>query len=98
MLKSASMTTNLKAIYEKGVLRLQEPLPIPEGAEVDVSVSLTEPENGEHSQETEAKSWDALAQLLNECAIDTGVSDLAQQHDHYLYGLTKNVTDADSTR
>ena len=92
------MTTNLKAIYEKGVLRLQEPLPIPEGAEVDVSVSLTEPENGEHSHETEAKSWDALAQLLNECAIDTGVADLAQQHDHYLYGLTKNITDGDSTR
>ena len=89
MLKFTSMTTNLKAIYEKGVLRLQEPLPLPEGAEVDVSVSLTEPENGGHSPETEAQSWDALAQLLNECAIDTGVSDLAQQHDHYLYGHEK---------
>lgn len=84
------MTTNLKAIYENGVLRLQEPLPLPEGAEVDVSVSLTEPENGKHVRESEANSWDALAQLLNECAIDTGVSDLAQEHDHYLYGLTKN--------
>jgi len=38
------------------------------------------------------QSWEALIQLLNECAIDTGVSNLAQQHDHYLYGLTKNVT------
>jgi len=83
------MTTHLKAIYEKGVLRLQGPLPLPEGAEVDVSVSLTETQNGEHSQETEAQSWDAMAQLLNECAVDTGVSDLAQHHDHYLYGLTK---------
>jgi len=62
------MTTHLKAIYEKGVLRLQGPLPLPEGAEVDVSVSLTETQNGEHSQETEAQSWDAMAQLLNECA------------------------------
>ena len=83
------MTTHLKAIYEKGVLRLQELLPLPEGAEVDVSVSLTETQNGEHSQETEAQSWDAMAQLLNECAVDTGVTDLAQHHDHYLYGLTK---------
>jgi predicted DNA-binding antitoxin AbrB/MazE fold protein len=98
MLKLASMTTNLKAIYEKGVLRLQEPLPLPEGAEVDVSVNLTESENGKHSQKTEAQSCDALARLLNECGIDTGISDLAQQHDHYLYGLTKNVTDADNTR
>jgi len=97
MLESALMTTNLKAIYEKGVLRLQEPLPIPEGAEVDISVNLTEPENGEHSQQTE-ESWNILTQLLNECAIDTGVADLAQQHDHYLYGLTKHGTDADNTR
>jgi len=84
------MTTNLKAIYENGVLRLEEPLPLPEGTEVDVSVSLAETENGQHSQKTDAQGWDALAQLLNECAIDTGVTDLAQQHDHYLYGLTKN--------
>jgi len=26
---------------------------------------------------------------VNECAIDTGVSDLAHQHDHYLYGTSK---------
>lgn len=92
------MKTNLKAIYENGVLRLEEPLPLPEGAEVDVSVSLAEIENGQHSQQTDAQGWDALAQLLNECSIDTGVSDLAQQHDHYLYGLTENGSDADNTR
>ena len=92
------MTTNLKAIYEKGVLRLHEPLPIPEGAEVEVSVSVSDTQNGTHSQKTQAQSWDALTQLLDECAIDTGVSDFAQQHDHYLYGLTKNITDGDSTR
>ncbi len=92
------MTTNLKAIYENGVLRLEEPLPVPEGAEVDVTITLSDADNGRHAQETDNQSWDALTQLLNECAIDTGVSDLAQQHDHYLYGLTKNVTDVDNTR
>jgi len=92
------MTTNLKAIYENGVLRLEEPLPLPEGAEVDVTVSLNETENGKHAQETADQSWDALIDLLNECAIDTGISDLAEQHDQYLYGLTKNVTDVDNTR
>ena len=92
------MTTNLKAIYENGVLRLEQPLPVPEGAEVDVTVSLSDADNGKPTQETDNQSWDALTQLLNECAIDTGVSDLAQQHDHYLYGLTKNVTDVDNTR
>jgi predicted DNA-binding antitoxin AbrB/MazE fold protein len=92
------MTTNLKAIYENGVLRLEQPLPVPEGAEVDVTVSLSDADNGQPAQQTDNQSGDALTQLLKECAVDTGISDLAQQHDHYLYGLTKNGTDADNTR
>ena len=92
------MTTNLKAIYENGMLRLEQPLPVPEGAEVHVTVSLSDADNGKPAQETDNQSGDALTQLLNECAIDTGVSDLAQQHDHYLYGLTKTVNDIDNTR
>lgn len=82
------MTTNLKAIYENGVLRLQEPLPLPEGAEVEVTVTASE-DTGEHLQKTNGQAWDALTQLLAECSIDTGISDLAQQHDHYLYGVPK---------
>ena len=78
------MTTNLKAIYEKGVLKLTEPLSIPDGAHVDVTVTLEEQDNGKHPPDTEDPSWDALTKLLAECGIDTGVSDLAQQHDHYL--------------
>ncbi len=92
------MTTNLKAIYENGVLRLEQPLAVPEGAEVEVTVSLSDADNGKPLPETDDQAWDALTQLLNECAIDTGVSDLAHQHDHYLYGLTKNGTDANDTR
>jgi predicted DNA-binding antitoxin AbrB/MazE fold protein len=92
------MTTNLKAVYEKGVLRLKEPLPLPEGTQVDVTVTSTEADNGERSQGMEDRSWDALTQLLTECAIDTGVADLAQQHDHYLYGIPKKLNDADRTR
>jgi predicted DNA-binding antitoxin AbrB/MazE fold protein len=92
------MTTNLKAIYEQGVLRLKEPLSLPDGAEVDVTVISHEEDNGERSQGMEERSWDALTQLLTDCAIDTGVRDLASQHDHYLYGIPKRPTDADSAR
>ncbi len=84
------MITNLKAVYEQGVLRLKEPLPLPDGAEVDVTVTLREA-RGEQSQAMEDRSWDALTQLLAECAINTGVSDLARQHDHYLYGIPKRL-------
>ena len=91
------MTTNRKAIYENGVLRLKEPLPLPEGAQVDITVTSQE-DNDDRARGMEDQSWDALTQLLADCAIDTGVTDLAQQHDHYLYGIPKRLTDADSTR
>jgi predicted DNA-binding antitoxin AbrB/MazE fold protein len=92
------MTTNLKAIYEQGVLRLSESLPLPDGAQVDVTVISREEDNGDRSPGMGDPSWDALTQLLDECSIDTGVPDLASQHDHYLYGIPKRLNDADSTR
>jgi len=33
--------------------------------------------------------WDKLYQLIENCAVKTGIGDLAHQHDHYLYGITK---------
>ena len=92
------MTTNLKAIYEQGVLRLKEPLSLPDGTPVEVTVTSHEADNGEGSRAMEDRSWDALTQLIAECAIDTGVPDLASQHDHYLYGIPKRLNDADGTR
>ena len=32
------MTTTIEAVYERGVLRLKEPIPLAEGAEVEVIV------------------------------------------------------------
>jgi predicted DNA-binding antitoxin AbrB/MazE fold protein len=32
------MTANLKAIYDHGALRLKEPLSLPDGTQVDVTV------------------------------------------------------------
>ena len=37
-------------------------------------------------QETD---YDALTRLLEENQMHTGVTDLAHQHDHYLYGTPK---------
>ena len=31
-----------------------------------------------------------LEQLIEECQVDTGITDLASQHDHYLYGKPKS--------
>jgi hypothetical protein len=33
--------------------------------------------------------WDALMLLMTEIPVDTGIPDLAHEHDHYLYGTPK---------
>ena len=33
--------------------------------------------------------WDALTALIEACQMDTGISDLAHQHDHYRLGTPK---------
>jgi len=33
--------------------------------------------------------WDSLTALIDRCQMDTGITDLAHQHDHYLHGTPK---------
>ena len=37
----------------------------------------------------EEDDWNVLNQLIESCAVKTGIGDLAHQHDHYLYGAPK---------
>ncbi len=39
-------------------------------------------------EEYEAE-WEALEQLVDSCQMDTGIPDLAHQHDHYIHGTPK---------
>ena len=39
-------------------------------------------------QETD---YEALTKLLEDCQMDTGIEDLAHQHDHYLHGTPKRA-------
>ena len=39
---------------------------------------------GEKKEEID--EWDSIIQ---DCKIDTGIEDLAYQHDHYIYGTAK---------
>ncbi|WP_204101845.1 MULTISPECIES: hypothetical protein [Spirulina sp. CCY15215] len=43
-----------------------------------------------HKEETEEISdWDKLSKFFDENAIETGIPDLAEQHDHYIHGCPK---------
>ena len=39
----------------------------------------------------EGEGWEALAELVEACAVETGISDLAHQHDHYFHGKPKKT-------
>lgn len=44
---------------------------------------------GEISSNQNEDSWDALFEAIEENQIVTETTDLAHQHDHYLYGTSK---------
>ncbi|NJN55847.1 MAG: hypothetical protein HC804_14535, partial [Anaerolineae bacterium] len=39
------------------------------------------------------QGWQILLESIETYQVDTGISDLADQHDHYLYGKTKRIED-----
>jgi predicted DNA-binding antitoxin AbrB/MazE fold protein len=75
------MTITATAIYENGVLRLLRPLALPERTRIRIQI---EPESEVAATEEGHILYDLLA-----LAEDLGVNDLAEQHDHYLYGVEK---------
>ena len=42
------------------------------------------------SSDESASGWDRLLSVIEECQMETGITDLADQHDHYLYGTPKH--------
>ena len=58
--------------------------------------AVTQPASLESSSDAPGQSrtpsdedWDSMMQLIEECQMNTGIGDLAHQHDHYLYGKPK---------
>lgn len=78
---------SVRGIFTKGAARPLDPLEGREGQAVIITflndVSLKEYLVREES------AWSALASLVRECAVETGIDDLAHQHDHYLYDTPK---------
>ena len=70
------MTEQIEAIYENGVFRPLQQINLPEGEQVSLIVLC--------NRTTEDPAYN-----LAEIAEDTGISDLATNIDHYLYGLPK---------
>lgn len=73
-------TTSIK----QQIYQLIESLPVEQLPEVlDFVTDLT-------SMKVEPPAPIAPIYHIHHYAVDTGISDLAAQHDHYLYGVDKN--------
>ena len=75
---------SVKGIFKKGTAFPMEKI---EGRENQlVIITFLEDEEIKAGFEDD---WDSLIQLVENCAVDTGIEDLAHQHNHYLYGAPK---------
>ena len=74
------MTRTIEAIYERGVLRLKEPVALADGTIVEVTITTSDP-SGEHK--TPAEILSAIASLPVE---GDGQPFSGRDHDQILYG------------
>ncbi|MEH1923076.1 hypothetical protein [Nostoc sp.] len=78
---------SVKGTFQNGVVHPNEPIEGHEGQ--SVIIVFVEENRTPQLATPEDSDWDKLRQLIKNCAVDTDISDLAQQHDHYLYGMRK---------
>jgi hypothetical protein len=69
---------------KNGQITLDEPVELPEGAAVNVDLVAVETEENGQEQPT---IWAKLLKLAG--TVEGLPSDLAKNHDHYLYGVLK---------
>ncbi|MEH2127632.1 hypothetical protein [Nostoc sp.] len=78
---------SVKGTFQNGVVHPNEPIEGHEGQ--SVIIVFVEENRTPQPATPEDSDWGKLRQLIKNCAVDTDISDLAQQHDHYLYGMPK---------
>ena len=71
---------NIHAVYENGIFRPTDPVDLPENSEVELTVHATAPQAAH-------KPLQRLLTIAEQFPENPDLpSDLAEQHDHYLFG------------
>lgn len=78
---------SIKGRFQNGIVQPIEPVSGHDGQLVIITFLEEEEETPSASQDD--SGWNDLMQTLNRCTVDTGIADLAHEHDHYLYGKPK---------
>lgn len=77
------MTRTVEVVYDGEVLRPAEPLDLRLNGRYRVTIGEEVAPKGGFKSVSEFLLW------IADNAQDLGIEDLAEQHDHYLYGLPK---------
>lgn len=78
---------SVKGKFQNGVVLPLEP--VNDSREGQTVIITFLEENGTEILTEKTDGVQSLEDLLTKCEVDTGISDLAEQHDHYLYGKPK---------
>ncbi len=78
---------SVRGVFKNGVAQPTEPVEGYEGR--SVLITFLDEEGAADDPSDVDSGWDSLLELIERCKVDTGIGDLAHQHDHYLYGRPK---------
>jgi hypothetical protein len=78
----------VKGSYRDGKIQLAEPV---QHKESQVLVIFLDDDTTAQNQSNE--DWAAFNTLIADCQMETGIADLAHQHDHYQHGSPKQELD-----
>ncbi|NDJ16900.1 hypothetical protein GS601_06290 [Myxacorys almedinensis A] len=75
---------SVEGTFQGGIVQLVQPIAGRDGQRVIIIFVQEESESG-----IPDSAWNDFTLLLKDCQMNTGISDLAHQHDHYLHGTPK---------
>ena len=78
---------SVKGKFQNGVALPLEP--VKDSREGQTVIITFLEENGTEILAEKTNGIQSLEDLLAKCEVDTEIADLAEQHDHYLYGKPK---------
>jgi len=81
---------SVKGTFQNGVARPSDSVEEHEGHPVIITF-LEEDVPGGSAAAASEEAWNMLSQLIEDCEVETGIADLAHQHDHYLHGKPKKA-------
>ena len=76
------MARTITVVFDGEVFRPREPVDLPANSEYQLTVQ-------EPTPHPETRDMPEVFRRILDRARDLGVGDLAEQHDHYLYGTPK---------